>query len=218
MQAAELLLGNSKHKSSHLKNPEIAGESVAQCSSNRKSAEETREIQVLQALSRPLKWPKTSHNPICSATSSLPEAERLSTVGMATNIAGPISSYDDSHVGEIHELESPAMPSRAKSSPLSTAPSSPEVPSGIQQSPTLSECWPSSPASNPKFRHQPSFASTLTITAPRALETRVIEIDGRIQNPPADNSWRNFRVKRREQDIGSLWEIREEYWVKEQAE
>ncbi|MCJ1307534.1 hypothetical protein MMC25_001180 [Agyrium rufum] len=53
-----------------------------------------------------------------------------------------------------------------------------------------------------------------TISTPRALETKLLEIDGRVKDAPAANAWKNTRLKRNEQDLGSLWEIREEYWVK----
>ncbi|MCJ1358105.1 MAG: hypothetical protein MMC33_008103 [Icmadophila ericetorum] len=57
-----------------------------------------------------------------------------------------------------------------------------------------------------------------TIQAPHRLEHKIIEIDGRIENPPNRNAWKTIRVRREEQDLGSLWEVREEFWVRNGGE
>lgn len=45
------------------------------------------------------------------------------------------------------------------------------------------------------------------------LEDKILKLDGRIKNPPHTSAWRSFRCQRNNQDMGSLYEIREQYWV-----
>lgn len=54
----------------------------------------------------------------------------------------------------------------------------------------------------------------ICIEAPGRLESKMIETDGRIKLVPKGNAWKSIRVRRDEQDLGSLWEIREEFWVR----
>ena len=213
--------------SSEPQDSEKARELVVQCSLKRKSEDnmhastsvsQSRESQVLQAPSVSSKRIKKEHKPILPPPLPPSGTEEIPLVGMATNVLDPANLGDGKCTKEKHDRESSAEPSHARSSPLSTAPSSPLLPVGVQPSPSPSRNLPSNRASNRNVQHQSSLASMLTITTPGALETRIIHIDGRMQNPPAVNSWRSFRVKRMEQDIGSLWEIREEFWVRGKAD
>lgn len=54
------------------------------------------------------------------------------------------------------------------------------------------------------------------ITGPNALAKRILEIDGRIKSPPNGNSWKEFRCYRNNQDMGSLWEVRQAWYIKNQ--
>ncbi|RAK79690.1 uncharacterized protein BO72DRAFT_445993 [Aspergillus fijiensis CBS 313.89] len=48
-----------------------------------------------------------------------------------------------------------------------------------------------------------------------ALASKIIEIDGRIKKVPNGNAWKEFRAHRNNQDIGSLWEVRQAWFVRE---
>lgn len=54
-----------------------------------------------------------------------------------------------------------------------------------------------------------------TISSCTALENKILEIDGRMNGKTRSHgsAWRHFRVQRKEQDLGSLFEMREEYYV-----
>lgn len=52
-----------------------------------------------------------------------------------------------------------------------------------------------------------------TIYNVHMLEDKILELDGRIRDPPHFNSWKFFRCQRDNQDMGSLFEIREQYYV-----
>ena len=52
---------------------------------------------------------------------------------------------------------------------------------------------------------------------PQALEKKILQVDGRIENPPNGNAWKVIRCKRDNQDMGSLWEMREEFYVRQPA-
>ncbi|KAL9116795.1 MAG: hypothetical protein Q9187_006677 [Circinaria calcarea] len=71
--------------------------------------------------------------------------------------------------------------------------------------------------SNPKTPmnlDDPNEPITITITTPSALESKILEVDGRIQSSGKSNAWKVIRCKRDNQDMGSLWEMREEYYVR----
>ncbi|PYH48184.1 uncharacterized protein BP01DRAFT_354026 [Aspergillus saccharolyticus JOP 1030-1] len=48
-----------------------------------------------------------------------------------------------------------------------------------------------------------------------ALASKIIEIDGRVKKVPNGNSWKEFRAYRHNQDMGSLWEIRQSWFMRE---
>lgn len=58
---------------------------------------------------------------------------------------------------------------------------------------------------------------TELMTGPQGLSTKILEVDGRIKNPPNGNAWKDFRCKRNNQDMGSLFEIRQDYYEKQQV-
>ena len=54
-----------------------------------------------------------------------------------------------------------------------------------------------------------------SVSSLNQLEQKIVEIDGRI-NPkdlPVQNTWKNFRGIRNNQDLGSLFEMREDFFV-----
>lgn len=53
----------------------------------------------------------------------------------------------------------------------------------------------------------------LTVFHLQLLEDKILELDGRIKNPPQRSAWKSFRCQRNNQDMGSLYEIREQYYV-----
>ncbi|KAL1970291.1 hypothetical protein VTN77DRAFT_5451 [Rasamsonia byssochlamydoides] len=53
------------------------------------------------------------------------------------------------------------------------------------------------------------------VAGPGALANKILEIDGRIKDPPNGNAWKEFRCYRNNQDMGSLWEVRQAWYVRE---
>lgn len=47
-----------------------------------------------------------------------------------------------------------------------------------------------------------------------ALENKMIEVDGRIKHIPNGNAWKEFRSYRNNQDMGSLWEVRQAWYMR----
>jgi len=56
---------------------------------------------------------------------------------------------------------------------------------------------------------------TAPMVGPQGLSTKILEVDGRVTNPPNGNAWKDFRCKRDNQDMGSLFEIRQDYYEKQ---
>ncbi|PGH00680.1 hypothetical protein GX51_05666 [Blastomyces parvus] len=52
------------------------------------------------------------------------------------------------------------------------------------------------------------------VTGPGRLASKILEIDGRITEPPNGNAWKEFRCYRDNQDMGSLWECRQSWFVR----
>ncbi|KAL2373925.1 hypothetical protein RJ035_004072 [Blastomyces gilchristii] len=52
------------------------------------------------------------------------------------------------------------------------------------------------------------------VSGPGRLSNKILEIDGRITQPPNGNAWKEFRCYRDNQDIGSLWECRQSWFVR----
>ncbi|PKX95893.1 uncharacterized protein P174DRAFT_148110 [Aspergillus novofumigatus IBT 16806] len=54
------------------------------------------------------------------------------------------------------------------------------------------------------------------IGGPTALALKILEVDGRIKDVPNGNAWKEFRSYRNNQDMGSLWEVRQAWYLRGQ--
>ncbi|KAL9611259.1 MAG: hypothetical protein Q9167_004085 [Letrouitia subvulpina] len=54
---------------------------------------------------------------------------------------------------------------------------------------------------------------TFTLTGMHALEKKILAIDGRHTNGRTPNTWRAVRCYRNEQDLGSIFEMRDQYYT-----
>ncbi|RHZ58720.1 uncharacterized protein CDV56_104809 [Aspergillus thermomutatus] len=52
------------------------------------------------------------------------------------------------------------------------------------------------------------------IGGPNALSLKILEVDGRIKDVPNGNAWKEFRSYRNNQDMGSLWEVRQAWYLR----
>jgi len=52
------------------------------------------------------------------------------------------------------------------------------------------------------------------VNGPTYLGNKMIEVDGRIKHIPNGNAWKEFRCYRNNQDMGSLWEVRQAWYMK----
>lgn len=53
------------------------------------------------------------------------------------------------------------------------------------------------------------------IQGPGPLGLKIIQMDGRVKNIPNGNAWKEFRCYRDNQDMGTLWEIRQAWFLKQ---
>lgn len=78
-----------------------------------------------------------------------------------------------------------------------------------------------SPEQPPPFTLSPltlggvEVAILMDIQGATNLGNMLINIDGRIQEIPNGNAWKEFRCYRNSQDMGSLWEIRQAWYIKQ---
>ncbi|KZF21384.1 hypothetical protein L228DRAFT_262406 [Xylona heveae TC161] len=47
------------------------------------------------------------------------------------------------------------------------------------------------------------------VVGPTMLANEILRVDGRVEKPPNGNGWKEFRCKRDNQDMGSIWEMRQ---------
>jgi hypothetical protein len=53
------------------------------------------------------------------------------------------------------------------------------------------------------------------VVSPKTVEDKILRIDGRITNPSHGNAWHYFRCFRRNDDMGSLWDVRQHWYVRQ---
>jgi hypothetical protein len=97
-----------------------------------------------------------------------------------------------------------------------------------QQSVTAMETDLPETALSPKAGTEPAQCSAINstpleieihnIAGPNALMKKILETDGRVKNPPNGNAWKEIRCYRNNQDMGSLWEVRQAWYVKYQQD
>ncbi|PLB41125.1 uncharacterized protein BDW47DRAFT_75528 [Aspergillus candidus] len=89
-----------------------------------------------------------------------------------------------------------------------------------QQEPeTTDEKASSQPSSKTRPEGPPKGTDEIIVTDIQgltALGAKIIELDGRIKEVPNGNAWKEFRSYRNNQDMGSLWEVRQAWFLKTQ--
>lgn len=83
----------------------------------------------------------------------------------------------------------------------STSPSSAPVPSTVTEA-------------DSKEQKPPKDIVLRNVRGPGSLQAKILSIDGRIIDPPNGNAWKDFRCYRNNQDIGSLWDIRQAWYIR----
>ncbi|ODH45369.1 hypothetical protein ACO22_00093 [Paracoccidioides brasiliensis] len=78
-----------------------------------------------------------------------------------------------------------------------------------------SENVPEPSAEQPRKETIPKDIIFSGVTGPGGLANKILEIDGRITEPPNGNAWKEFRCYRDNQDMGSLWECRQTWFVRQ---
>ncbi|GAT29652.1 hypothetical protein RIB2604_03001850 [Aspergillus luchuensis] len=69
-----------------------------------------------------------------------------------------------------------------------------------------------SPATNEKPDSAGEASDEPSVTGLTSLASKIIEVDGRITDIPNGNAWKEFRAYRNNQDMGSLWEVRQAWF------
>lgn len=125
----------------------------------------------------------------------------------------------DLHVGSTNDGTNPQPPT-AGPEPASTRTSSPTKSSVLSDLPRISEDLPTSVKSTTSDRPDPLSAATeydiilYTTTGLWELEKEILKIDGRVKpGSRTASTWRVIRCRRNEQDMGSLFEMRDEYYA-----
>lgn len=70
------------------------------------------------------------------------------------------------------------------------------------------------PPKQHKFSKQAADIILKDVSGPQKVETMMIQEDGRVKHIPNGNAWKSLRILRNNQDLGTLWDIREAYYIK----
>ncbi|RAQ61340.1 hypothetical protein COH20_004051 [Aspergillus flavus] len=64
---------------------------------------------------------------------------------------------------------------------------------------------------------EPGMITVSGITGPNAIAMKILEADGRSGKVPSGNAWKDFRAYRNNQDMGSLWEVRQAWFLRNKS-
>ncbi|CAI7566857.1 unnamed protein product [Penicillium pancosmium] len=127
------------------------------------------------------------------------------------------NSYEPERIEEQEEpASSPLSPARSMTNPQSTQHQ--EEP---EQTTDTAEQQPQPDAESNEAAPQAEAEQlevTITIPnikTPNPVITHILKLDGRKPDGRTGNSWKEFRCYRNNQDIGSLWELREAWYLKQ---
>lgn len=135
---------------------------------------------------------------------------------------------NNNHKSTMQTTTKGAEQNGAASSPLSKPPEDPTPP---QSQPTAdepeevapkSEEVPDKPEEVPSKSDEPSAAGVPdeiivpNIASPNMLVTKILQIDGRPkEGQRTANAWKEIRCYRKNQDMGSLWDVRQAWYFKQ---
>ncbi|KAL4954966.1 Asx homology domain-containing protein [Aspergillus filifer] len=72
------------------------------------------------------------------------------------------------------------------------------------------------PQQAPETDGEPSEVIIPDIQGPTALTSKILEVDGRITQATNGNAWKELRCFRNNQDMGTLWEVRHAWYLRNQ--
>ncbi|KAL8909876.1 MAG: hypothetical protein Q9171_004826 [Xanthocarpia ochracea] len=148
--------------------------------------------------------------------------ETLSPAEKPMNISKPTSLVDRSKVKDDLKVSVAGTATKHGRNKKNVSRAKPEIPTA-PVTPSLRSAK-STGSSNKEATHTKTKISTQTISDHSvisysistlgALEKKIIQIDGRVRpESRTASTWRDIRCRRKEQDMGSLFEIRDEYYA-----
>lgn len=122
----------------------------------------------------------------------------------AAETASPSTTAEAVSSAEVAEIstatsEKPDSPGEVSDEPSVTVPEAPQE--------STEETKKTPPANTPDANMEEILIEN--IQGLTSLASRIIEVDGRITDIPNGNAWKEFRAYRNNQDMGSLWEVRQ---------
>ncbi|OGE51144.1 hypothetical protein PENARI_c014G01941 [Penicillium arizonense] len=98
--------------------------------------------------------------------------------------------------------------------PMEKAETSPETEQHDTDTPASSQRQDSNPTSSQTTDNELEDILVPNITSPNGLAVKILQIDGRMPNGRVANGWKDIRCIRNNQDIGSLFDVREAWFVR----
>ncbi|XRM44702.1 hypothetical protein ABZX51_007817 [Aspergillus tubingensis] len=125
----------------------------------------------------------------------------------AAETASPSTTAEAVSSAEVAEIstatsEKPDSPGEVSDEPYVTVPEAPQE--------STEETKKTPPANTPDANMEEILIEN--IQGLTSLASRIIEVDGRITDIPNGNAWKEFRAYRNNQDMGSLWEVRQAWF------
>ena len=147
------------------------------------------------------------HNGAEDITAKIDNAEDIDVKNSnAEDIDVKNSNAQDNNVENDYTQAKSSDPSHVEGKRTTPRPCDAEAPSMAEPSPAPSSQLSAIPS-------DVDDVVLASITTLQALEEKIVTIDGRLGKKVDGNAFKSIRVKRNNQDLGSLFEIREEWYV-----
>lgn len=127
------------------------------------------------------------------------------------------NSYETERIEDQEEpASSPLSPARSMTNPPSTQPQEePKQPTDEAEQQSQPGAESNEAAQQPEPEQLEVTITIPNIKTPSPVITHILKLDGRKPDGRTGNSWKEFRCYRNNQDIGSLWELREAWYLKQ---
>jgi hypothetical protein len=146
------------------------------------------------------------------STSALPSDSNTMAVDPIASVPGPSASADELINVEIKD-EIAEQPLEKADTSTAKDETSPETEQHDIDTPASSQQQVSNPTSSQTTDNELDDILVPNITSPNGLAVKILQIDGRMPNGRVANGWKDIRCIRNNQDIGSLFDVREAWFV-----
>ncbi|KAJ5302260.1 hypothetical protein PENANT_c008G09173 [Penicillium antarcticum] len=201
---------DGKKESNAIKRPAPTPQSESEPSAKRKRGRPSRAPKVAPA---PKPVPEVSKTEGSESTPTLPPDSSAVAVDPVTSVPEPSAFAEKPTIIEIKDERAKQLMENPDPSPAK-AEASPETEQHDTDNPASSQPQDLHPTSSQATENDLDDIIVPNIMSPNGLAVKMLQIDGRMPNGRVANGWKDIRCIRNNQDIGSLFDVREAWFVR----